>query len=357
MRESAVRKLDYDEDAGVVVVSFPFDQALNAQLKSELPGMRWDRDGRRWVLPARHAARASEILIQMGFAPTEAFIATLAGSASAPAKGAGGSSAAADAAELPPGARSVAELVARIKRALADAFPGPVWVVGTLLGFDKVAARAARYYPFALADWDETADKPACQLDAVMWPNVFQTLCHKFRGAGVELRDTLPVLFKVSVRVWESAGRLQLYVEDADPSYTVGRILKNLDAVHDRLIQEGIADRNRRLPWPELPLRVGVVTAAKDGFADFQRILSQSGFPFEIHFVESRVQGPETASSVVAALGRLAREKVDCIALVRGGGASADLSWFNDYAIGRAICLCPVPVVAGIGHDRDETLP
>jgi exodeoxyribonuclease VII large subunit len=69
------------------------------------------------------------------------------------------------------------------------------------------------------------------------------------------------------------------------------------------------------------------------------------------------VQGPETVPSVVAALARRAREDVDCIALMRGGGANADLSWFNDYAIGRAVCLCPIPVIVGIGHDRDETLP
>ena len=257
----------------------------------------------------------------------------------------------------PAGTLGVGELVGRIGNALKAAFPTSVWVAGTLLGFDKVANRPTKALGFTLADWDEVEAKPICQIDALMWRNVYEVVRAKFRQTGVELRDTLPVLMRVSVGMWAAQGKLQIYVEDADPSYTVGKILKNLDALHDRLIREGLAERNRSLPWPDVPLRIGLVTSPKDGFGDFTKILSQSGFPFVIHFAESRVQGPETVGSVTSALRRLAAEKVDCIAIVRGGGANADLSWFNDYTIARAICECPVPVIVGIGHDRDETLP
>ena len=378
MREAGVRKLDYDEDAGVVVVSFPYDPGLNSILKSEIPGIRWDGAGKRWVVASKQAVKAAKVLRARGFTIGQAFEVNFAqelaatrepgatdafhsgglseGGRTAASGGASGVASGVAAGLLPRSAMSISEVVERISRALAREFPAPVWIVGTLLGFDKIARRDLRSYSFNLADCDADG-KPTHQLDAVMWPNIYQAMGAKFRAAGVELRDTLPVLFKVGVRMWEATGRLQLYVEDADPSYTVGKILKNLDAIHDRLIAEGLAGRNVGQPWPELPLRVGLITSPKDGFGDFHKILSCSGFPFVIYFAQSRVQGPETAASVTAALARLATEDVDCIAIIRGGGANADLSWFNDYAIGRAICLCPVPVFAGIGHDRDETLP
>jgi exodeoxyribonuclease VII large subunit len=358
MREAGVRKLDYDEDAGVVVVSFPYDPGLNAVLKSEIPGMRWDGGSKRWVVASKQALKAAKVLRSRGFTIGPAFesnfpqeLATIG----EPCAGDGTNPELIEA-SLPRSAVTISDVVARISRALAREFPAPIWVVGTLLGFDKIAQRDMRSYSFNLADCDLDG-KPTHQLDAVMWPDTYQAVQAKFRAAGVELRDTLPVLFKVGVRMWEAAGKLQLYVEDADPSYTVGKILKNLDAIHDRLLAEGLAERNLGLPWPELPLRVGLITSPKDGFGDFHKILSLSGFPFVIYYAESRVQGPETAAGVTAALERLAREELDCIAIIRGGGANADLSWFNDYAIGRAISLCPVPVIAGIGHDRDETLP
>lgn len=371
------RKLDYDVDAGVVVVSFPFDRELNSVLKSEIPGMRWDGSGKRWTVPPKQALLAARVLSARGFEITDTFSLNFlpGGSGIEDGEVLGGvreslKEALLDEAAakglvrspepdpaLPRGALDVSSLVSRIGNALKAEFPAPVWVVGTLLGFDKAAMRPGKALAFSLADWDESEARPICQIDAVMWSNVFEIVRSKFRKAGVELRDTLPVLMRVRVGMWAAQGKLQVYVDDCDPSYTVGKILKNLDALHDRLVREGLAGRNRSLPWPDVPLRVGLITSPRDGYGDFVKILSQSGFPFVVHFAESRVQGPETAAAVTMALTRLASEGVDCIALIRGGGASADLSWFNDYAIGRAICECPVPVIVGIGHDRDETLP
>lgn len=364
MRDTEGRCLDYDEAAGVVVLSFPFDRQLNEVIKTEIPGIRWDKESRRWVVSPRQARVAARVLASRGFQPSEAFIRGFGQCTEAGIKASATHQVRADnASTLLEGGRggeggvvlTVEELVFRIKRSLAAAFPEPVWVMGTLLGFDKVALDV--HPRFNLADWDEVTSKPTCQADVVVFRDVYAMVKRKCREAAIDLRDTLPVLFKVRIGLWEAVGRLQFYVEDVEPAFTVGRVLKNLDAIYGRLVREAVADNNLRLPWPDLPLRIGLISTPKDGYADFVRILSLSGLPFEVSFIEARVQGPHTSSTVKAALAALSGLKVDCIAIVRGGGANADLSWFNDYELGQAICACKIPVIAGIGHDRDQTLP
>ncbi|MEB3222987.1 MAG: exodeoxyribonuclease VII large subunit, partial [Candidatus Sericytochromatia bacterium] len=172
---------------------------------------------------------------------------------------------------------------------------------------------------------------------------------------GLALAELLPVLVRGRLEV--RFGRVQLQLEELDPAYTVGKTRLSLEQAYAKLDREGLARRQAALPWPELPLRVGLVAGADgEGTRDFRRTLEESGLPFSLRLEAVRMQGEGLEAALVGALERLAAADVDVIAIVRGGGAGADLHGFNAPGLARAVCTCPRPVLIGIGHDHDRTL-
>jgi exodeoxyribonuclease VII large subunit len=146
-------------------------------------------------------------------------------------------------------------------------------------------------------------------------------------------------------------------VDDADPAYTKGRLALDLESLYRQLGEEGLVGQNTKLPWPSLPMTVGLVSTSQgEGCHDFQATLARSGFPFEVQIVEAVMQGENTTRSVLKAMAELRFRGVDVIAIIRGGGAAADLNWFNTYELARAVCEFPVPVLIGLGHERDQTI-
>lgn len=123
------------------------------------------------------------------------------------------------------------------------------------------------------------------------------------------------------------------------------------------LAQEGLLARNADLLLAPRPWRVGLVTSAGSAAeADFVHELDSSGLGFQVLVADARVQGGDAPRSVTAALARLARARVDVVAVVRGGGARTDLAAFDDLDLARAIATCPVPVLTGIGHEIDTSV-
>src|SRR5262249_3678400 len=123
-----------------------------------------------------------------------------------------------------------------------------------------------------------------------------------------------------------------------------------------RLTERGLVGRNTSLPFPDLPLRVGLVTSlGSDAFNDVLRTLQESGFAFDVTAHGARVQGRLTEPSVLNALDwvRKRAESFDVVLICRGGGSRTDLSWFDSEQLGAAVATFPVPVVVGIGHEQD----
>ncbi|HBN08522.1 MAG TPA: exodeoxyribonuclease VII large subunit [Cyanobacteria bacterium UBA8530] len=336
--------LDYDREKDAIAATvFPFDRET-VELVKTIPGRNYEASGKRWLIPIGRAGQAVSTLLPAGFKLTDAFKERF------PSQEKEEKSPVAL-----PGLR-VSELLERVSLCLRRNFPQPLWIVGTVIGYER---NSRKVHPsFQIADLDEENNNPISSAFVRIFRQDHERILKRFSVASIDFRDELKVLIQVKIEFWNERGEFHLVAIDADPAFTVAFLGRTLDFFHEKLVNQGLAQRNLNREFPLLPLRIGLIAAAEsEGFNDFVNELERSRLPFEVIWVNAKMQGPETASSVSRALSRLSKENVDLIALVRGGGAEADLSWFNDFELGKNICLCPVPVLVGIGHHRDRTLP
>ena len=154
---------------------------------------------------------------------------------------------------------------------------------------------------------------------------------------------------------------LSLVINDINPDYTVGDLARRRLEIIARLKAEGVYDLNRDLALPDVPWRVAIVSArGAAGYGDFMRQLHNNAMRlrFSTTLFEAVMQGERTAPSIIAALDRIMDriEDFDCVVVIRGGGAVADLASFDNYDLASNVAQFPLPVICGIGHDRDETV-
>lgn len=253
----------------------------------------------------------------------------------------------------------VLELTLRIRDLLQASHPDPFWLKGSVSGNPRSNQKGHIY--FQLVERIPGGGPVAASIDCALFAGARAAVTRDFARAGLafQLSEGLEIRALGRIDIWPPSGRVQFIVEKIDPASlgdAGGRILR---ALIDRMASAGLKDLNSRLALPVPPLKVGLVTApGSAAMEDFVTTLRESGYPFEVFLCASPMQGEATASGVVNALERLAEvPDISVIVITRGGGSAADLSWFNDERIGRAIAACPVPVVSGIGHEVDSTLP
>jgi exodeoxyribonuclease VII large subunit len=142
-----------------------------------------------------------------------------------------------------------------------------------------------------------------------------------------------------------------------DTEFTLGRLAAERDRILRVLAAEGMVERNGALPFPAVPLRVGLVTSVGSAaHADFLHEIEASGFAFHVVVADARVQGAEAEASLVGALAAACAAGAEVVAIVRGGGSRLDLATFDREVVARAVALAPVPVITGIGHETDDTV-
>lgn len=233
----------------------------------------------------------------------------------------------------------VGELTGALATLLAEAF-GRVWIVGEISNLRRAASG---HCYFTLKDDD-------AQLRAVC-----------FRGDALRLRfdleDGLEVLAFVDVSLYEARGELQLVVRQVEPR-GVGALRLAFEQLRARLADEGLFDADRKRALPTFPRTVGVVTSLHGAaLHDVLEVAAARWPAIPLLVADARVQGPAAEIEIVEAMQLLAaRPEVDVILLVRGGGSLEDLWPFNAEVLARAIVRCPVPVVAGVGHETDVTI-
>ena len=192
-----------------------------------------------------------------------------------------------------------------------------------------------------------------------IWSYKASVLNNMFRlGTGDDLREGIKVMLYVQVQFSPVYG-LSLNVLDLNPSYTLGDMEAQRRAAWQRLQKEGLTERNKELEVPALPYRIAVVSASgAAGYGDFMKHLSDSGVKFEVELFEAAVQGAGAPSSIEAAFERINERSFDfdVAVLIRGGGSNLDLACFDDYLVARAVALCDLPVISGVGHERDNHL-
>jgi exodeoxyribonuclease VII large subunit len=251
---------------------------------------------------------------------------------------------------------TVAELSAQVARMVAGAFPADLWVEGQIRDLSR---SATGHVYFQLAEPSEGGRPPRTQLAVTLLAPEKQLVNQQLKrsGGAIRMDDGVEVRIQGRLRWYAPRGTLQLRMHGIDPAFTLGRLQADRDRILAGLAADGLLDANAAVPFPLVPLRVGLVTSRGSAAqADVLAELSASGIGFEVRSVDARTQGVDCAPSVVRALASLAGSGVDVILLVRGGGARTDLAGFDTDTVARAIAASSVPVLTGIGHEVDRSI-
>ncbi|MBO5806055.1 MAG: exodeoxyribonuclease VII large subunit [Tidjanibacter sp.] len=252
---------------------------------------------------------------------------------------------------------SLSELLSQVKHSLAEQFPLGVWICAEI-GEIKTNRYSGHCY-LELIEKGEKEGAPKAKASAAIWRNQWSAIESYFRSAtGTSLEAGMRVLIKVSLSFHEAYG-LTLVVSDIDPTYTLGESEQRKRETIAALEADGVIGLNKQLPFPAVAQRIAVVSSATAaGLQDFRRHLLESPFDIRTELFEAIVQGSGAEDSIIAALEQIAQreEEFDLVALLRGGGSQSDLECFNSYALSSHIAQFPLPVVTGIGHDKDTSV-
>ncbi|MDR2791939.1 MAG: exodeoxyribonuclease VII large subunit [Tannerellaceae bacterium] len=253
---------------------------------------------------------------------------------------------------------SLSELSRKVRGAVHTAFPSACWVQAETSDVRTNASSGHCYLEFIEK---ASTGQVLAKARGSIWANAFRTLKPFFeQETGQVFTSGLKVLVKVNVEYHELYG-FSLNVIDIDPVYTIGDMARRRQEIVRRLHEEGIFDLNRKLSFPTLPQRIAVITSASAaGYGDFMNQLScnKSGYLFYTRLFPALMQGEKTEASVLAALEKIDRFRdiFDVVVIIRGGGAASELSCFDSYPIAACCAHFPLPVVTGIGHERDDTI-
>ena len=340
------------DGAGSFRVRFPFDRRL-VELVKTLPRRRFEVNDKVWFVPEDDVVLLVELLQPEGF--------TFDAEAKSRYVVRGGTRALREAALSVEAADShwtVGRLNREVKAVLAAAFPQAVWLVGEVSGFNR--SRHKKHVGFTLIERAVTGEQ-AYQVQAILFDGVRQEIERKLAAAGnpFRLEDEVEVRVRVRVDLYDAWGAYRVQIEDLDLAFTLGEAARRREEIVRKLAAEGLLERNAKLPFPELPLRIALITSlSSDAYHDVLRTLGESGFAFKVTAHGARVQGRATETSVLNALDwfRARLAYFDAIMICRGGGSRTDLAWFDTEALGRAVALFPIPVVCGIGHEQDVSV-
>ncbi len=256
---------------------------------------------------------------------------------------------------------TVLELNQSVKSSLQSSFPAPMWIRGVITGLRRVSGRGHTY--FQLADPAAAGEQSPAVVDCALFAGDRSRISLETgrKGKLFDLVNEIEVRILVSVSFWDRSGRFQLLMKGFDADFAGDSAAIHLQRLIKQLSQEGILEENGTLPLSQLPLNIGLVTSKGSAAErDFVKTLEESGYPFRVHAAWALMQGSETANSVCSAFNKLMTHRgdsLDAVVLTRGGGSTTDLSWFNNEGIARTIAQLPWPVISGIGHEIDTTLP
>lgn len=253
---------------------------------------------------------------------------------------------------------SLRELNSRISEAVTSSLTYPLWVRAEV---SECRTAGVGHCYMNLVEKSLRGDSIVAQQRATCWNNRWVMLRAKFeQETGQHFDVGLKVLMKVQVNCHEVYG-LSLNVLDIDPSYTMGDIARRRMEIIRQLQANGLMDMQQQLPFPTLPQRIAVISAENAaGYGDFCQQLANNewGVKFYWHLFPAAMQGQQTETSVMDALDYIykVQELFDVVVIIRGGGAVTDLASFDSYPLAEYIANFPLPVITGIGHDRDQTI-
>ncbi|WP_460620739.1 exodeoxyribonuclease VII large subunit [Hymenobacter tenuis] len=261
---------------------------------------------------------------------------------------------------LPPAALPLSELLARVRQTLTERFADSYWVVAEIADLTLPRYDGAHCY-LTLTDQHTTGRgaQLKAQARATIWSQRFQQLAPVFEEhTGLSLRIGLKVMLRVQVKFHEQFG-LSLDVLALDPTYTVGDLARLRLETLRKLEAQDLLERQKRLTLPIGVQRVAVISSpTAAGWQDFVQQLQEAPYNFDLTLFPALMQGDDAPTSIIAALEaiRQRRQEYDAVVIIRGGGSKTDLLAFDDYGLSAAVGSFPLPIITGIGHERDEAV-
>ena len=253
---------------------------------------------------------------------------------------------------------SLYELNNLVKQALRRHLPDTYWIEAEL---SDVRSNYSGHCYLEFVQKDASGNNLIAKARGAIWSNVYKMLKPYFEEeTGQAFASGIKVRVCVSVEFHELYGH-SLTVVDIDPTYTVGDMIRKRREILRRLEEEGVLDLNKELDFPMLPQRIAVISSATAaGYGDFCNQLERNpyGLVFYPKLFPAIMQGERVEESIIAALDRIYAEMEhwDAVAIIRGGGATSDLSGFDSYDLAANCAQFPLPIITGIGHERDDTV-
>lgn len=253
---------------------------------------------------------------------------------------------------------SLFELNALVRKSVKLCLPDEYWVQAEL---SDVRTNYSGHCYLEFVQKDPRGNALVAKARGMIWSNIYSMLKPYFeRETGQAFTSGIKVLVKVTVDFHELYG-YSLTVIDIDPAYTLGDMARRRKEIIRRLEEEGVLTLNKELEMPLLPQRVAVISSATAaGYGDFcnQLLNNADGLVFYPHLFAAVMQGDKVEASVIAALNAIYKEvdRWDVVVIIRGGGATSDLSGFDTYDLAANCAQFPLPIITGIGHERDDTV-
>ena len=249
------------------------------------------------------------------------------------------------------------ELNNLVRRVIDSQMTDQYWVTAEL----SEARQSAGHCYMELIQKDEEQNTPIARASAKCWRSTWSRLLPKFLDtAGTAPRQGMQVMLRVYPQFHEAYG-FSWIVTDIDPTYTLGDMARRRQQIVSQLKEEGVFDLNRQLPLPLFCQRIAVISSqTAAGWGDFRRQLIGNAYRlrFRMELFPAVMQGESVEESVIQALNAVNDriDDFDCVVIIRGGGAASDLSGFDSLLLAENIANFPLPVITGIGHERDETV-
>ena len=249
---------------------------------------------------------------------------------------------------------SLSEIAFSLHKVVERTYPQPYFIKAEILKLN--------FYPHSGHCYPELVEKEGnsikAEMRAIIWAANYQRINDRFiQITGNPLKENISILCLARIEFSPKHG-LALHIEDIEPTYTLGEMVKNRNAVIERLKKEGVFTANKRLEMPLLPKRVAIISVeTSKGYSDFITTLNGNryGYRFVTELFPSILQGDK---AIVGITGRLAeiemrQKEFDCVVIVRGGGGDVGLSCYDEYEMVHRVATFPLPVLTGIGHSTN----
>ena len=252
----------------------------------------------------------------------------------------------------------LSELNKEIKEVLFDSFPQTVWVIAEI---SEIRETKAGHCYLELIEKDKKSNKVVAKMRATIWVYIYNILKSFFEtSTGQKLTSGIKILINATIEFHQQYG-MSINIQDIDPSYTIGDLAVKKAEVISHLEEEGVIDMNKEIPFPQIPKNIAIISSeTAAGYGDFinQLTENQFGFQFNYKLFPAIMQGESSVDSIIQSFDRIFEfeDFFDIVVLIRGGGSRADLSCFDNYDLSFYITQFPIPVVSGIGHERDDSI-